>query len=159
MSGRDAEVPFIGYRVYGPVIHAKQNRRMVFLVKIGDSKKRTSMSYARYLMSVHCGRVLNKDEHVDHIDDNKLNDVIDNFQLLTPEQNSIKRNLLSGRKMVRLKCPECEIEFVKERGQSHLVIKSKKMDFCSRICASTYWSTAGATMVNDNLVGEFVEYR
>lgn len=89
------------------------------------------MTYARYLMCMHEGRWLGPDEHVDHIDDNKLNDVIENLQILTKSENSKKNS--PGRTMVTLVCPACNEEFTKERRQTHIV-KGGKPTVCSRKC-------------------------
>lgn len=85
---------------------------MANLVKINtNSKDRTTMSYARYLMSVHLGRLLTKDEHVDHQNDNKLDDRVDNFQILTQAENNIKQARLHPKAMTDLLCPQCNITF------------------------------------------------
>lgn len=52
---------------------------------------RSTVSYARYLMAVKLGRFLTDQEEVDHIDDNRTNDDINNLQILTPKQNREKR--------------------------------------------------------------------
>lgn len=68
----------------------KEPRRVVALIK--KDKSRTSISYARYLMSCELKRYLNRDEQVDHVDNNKLNDIIENLQILSHKENNIKRN-------------------------------------------------------------------
>jgi len=84
-KGRSAPPPFEGYTVYGPTVH-KNERRYVHLVK-KDYSHRGSMSLARYLMSVHLGRLLGQEEHVDHIDGDFTNDDIENLQILSPADN------------------------------------------------------------------------
>lgn len=46
----------------------KEPRRVCLLVRKNNNK--TSISYARYLMSCHLNKFLSKNEHVDHIDAN-----------------------------------------------------------------------------------------
>lgn len=61
-----------------------EQRRMV---QLASGKEQKTISYARYLMSVKLGRELRPDETVDHIDNNKLNDDINNLQILTWKEN------------------------------------------------------------------------
>lgn len=48
------------------------------------------MTYARWLMQEHLGRKLEPWEHVDHKDENRLNDLIENYQILTLAENTRK---------------------------------------------------------------------
>lgn len=104
-------------------------RRVVALTRNDGTK--TSTSYARYLMSCHLGRYLNANEHVDHIDNNKMNDAIDNFQILTQKENNQKGK---KRTYVKLKCPICNVTFSKEKRQITNKIKNDKTPTCSRKC-------------------------
>lgn len=107
--------PFNGYKVYGPTWHKRIGRYMIFLV---SPTHRTSMTYARYLMCMDQGRWLEPHEHVDHIDNNRTNDVIENLQILTPAANAAKRNaLLPDPEMVSLVCPQCGDPFERQRRQ------------------------------------------
>lgn len=133
-----AKFPYQDYWMY-IVLHKGENRRMVNLIKIMDTKERTTISYARYLMSVHLGRFLEKDEHVDHIDDNKLNDVLSNLQILTPEQNKIKQEQLYSSinsKYVQLNCSYCNkvFDYLKKNYTFHK--KNGRIKFhCSKQCS------------------------
>lgn len=60
--------------------------------KINARKVIFTTTLARYKMSVKLGRFLKKDEHVDHIDEDRTNDDISNLQILTPEENALKYN-------------------------------------------------------------------
>lgn len=80
-----------GYLVTNP-----ENRRNVCLVNnVGD---RTTISYARYLMSIKLGMFISSEFEVDHKDNDKTNDDIDNLQLLTQQQNLQKFKDLQKRK-------------------------------------------------------------
>lgn len=70
------------------LIMGSEHRQMVCL--FNSPTDRTTIAYARYLMSVKLGRILNDDETVDHIDNNKLNDDINNLQILSREDNIAK---------------------------------------------------------------------
>ena len=123
--------PFEGYRVYGPSTHPRMIRKLVFLVPIGARGRRTSMSYARYLVCMRENRWLGRHEHVDHIDNDKTNDALTNLQILSRNENSAKT---AGRKAyVTLVCPVCGISFVRERRQTHLS-KGGSPTKCSRAC-------------------------
>lgn len=117
----------------GYILTNKEPRRLVCLVR--HDLSRTTVSYARYLMSCHLGRYLNSDEHVDHIDGNKLNDIIENLQILSPKDNNIKKLYQTGKKlkMLEMKCPSCGVNFVKPHGTTHLG-KKGKYTCCSKKC-------------------------
>ena len=129
-----ANALYDGYAVYGPY---GSKRKIVVLVSPGH---RTTMSYARYLMSLHLGRELTDDEEVDHVDDDCMNDVIENLQILTPEENRAKQNRLRlQRSLVTLVCPECGKEFTRPRRYTHLSpAKSTAPSCCSRSCSVSY---------------------
>lgn len=111
----------------GYLITNKENRRN--LVLFNSSKDRTTVSYARYLMSVKMKRYLTKDEHVDHIDNNKKNDSIDNLQILTLAENNRKSS--KGRKYVTLNCPICKKDFTIPKSQNW---GKGRVRTCSRRC-------------------------
>lgn len=129
--------PYAGWKVYGPYLHKKMQRKMVVLVSESDHTVKTSTSYARYLMSNHLGRILEDWEEVDHIDNDALNDDVANFQILTRPQNTAKRIATQTRKMIKLACPQCEIVFTKEYHQTHWT-KGGRPTCCSRSCAGKY---------------------
>lgn len=133
MARQRAEYPFDDYYLH-VVYHKGEGRRYANLVPIDKTKhKRRTTSYARYLMSIREGRFLTKDEEVDHIDNNKLNDDIDNLQILTPEENRKKAEVRVQTKMAVIKCPHCGKIFEKPRGNTHLV-KGGSYTSCSRHC-------------------------
>lgn len=79
--------------MYGPYERRYKNgsiRRQVILIFNG---RKTSMSYARWLLSVNLGRWLEPHEDADHIDENPLNDSLDNLQVLTKPANIRKSSL------------------------------------------------------------------
>ena len=100
---------------------------MACLVKPG-SRERTTMSYARYLMSAKLRRLLLPTEHVDHKNDDKLDDRLDNYQILTPAQNTAKS--AKGRTYIEKVCPVCGKYFMLEKRQDHKTSEP----CCSRRC-------------------------
>ncbi len=85
-------------------------------------------------------RKLDPDEHVDHIDEDKTNDAIDNLQLLSPSENSSK----TARKRFKITwyeftCPFCSKSARKNfRDVKHNWKMGKQGPFCSKSCASKY---------------------
>ncbi len=69
--------------------HAKEGRNYVVL-RNSATDKRTTIQYAKYLMSIKLGRILRREEQVDHIDGDKTNDSIDNLQLLSEQAHRAK---------------------------------------------------------------------
>lgn len=141
MSATRGRPPFCEYMVYGPILHKKEGRRIIVLVPVDreHGPKRTSTSYARYLMSVDLGRPLLPSEHVDHIDENKLNDSLSNLQLLSIGENNSKYRAAKGIKkaIAILACPACGIVFERPKNQTHLV-KGGAFSACSRKCSGTF---------------------
>lgn len=81
------------------LVFSKREGRRVVVLRNTSTKAMTSTAYARYLLSVKIGRILRKNEQVDHIDGDKSNDVIDNLQLLTVEEH--QRKTSSERSLLR----------------------------------------------------------
>lgn len=118
----------------------KEPRRVLTLVRFDKTK--TSTSYARYLMSCKLGRYLSKDEHVDHIDNDSLNDTLDNLQILTPAENNIKKNENLGIKktLIKLKCPNCHEEFNRPARNINHKLSKGKQPCCSRSCGTLWYN-------------------
>lgn len=133
-----AEYPYNDYDLY-VVFHKKEGRYYAQLILSSNRKIRTTLSYARYLMSVKEKRILRKEEKVDHIDNNKQNDSIENLQILSDKQNKDKYIKESNmeRKMVEFECPNCYKIFSKEYHVSHLGKPKGIFTSCSRKCCGT----------------------
>jgi hypothetical protein len=109
-------------------------------------------------MSVKEGRVLEEFEHVDHINNDPLDDRIENLQILSLAQNNKKyqSEVLKGRLMVELICP-CGTQFSKERRNTHILESNgAKNTYCSRRCSSTFGKSLKETKTI--LVREFREF-
>jgi hypothetical protein len=131
--------PFIGYELYGPYLNKKEDRYYVTLIK-GISVYR--MLESRYKMCLKEGRLLTKQEEVHHINGDKLNDSIENLEII----DATKHRKLSGkigRTMVELICPNCNRKFIRERGNTHLVKRGERT-FCSRNCNGLYQRHKGS---------------
>jgi HNH endonuclease len=133
----DLKYPFSGKWKKGYLVTNKEPRRNVILYN--SDSDRTTISYARYLMSVHLGRFLEKSEQVDHINHNKIDDRIDNYQILTLQENRAKEVARKGRLRSLIKCPVCEETFSIRKGNSQAVDCNKgKVSCCSKICSNTF---------------------
>jgi hypothetical protein len=133
--------PFSEFMIYGPVSDwSDGGRRKMFLRPIFNgvalSSRQTTTSYARYMMSVHVGRILLRSEEVDHIDGNKLNDALCNFQILSGRENRVKFSRERGRAMVTLECSNCGSIFTRVRSNTHLCKPGQSYTACTRRCSA-----------------------
>ncbi len=124
--------PYDDYNVY-KVFHAAENRYMAILV---NSQRRTSTSYARYVMACHLGRKLEEFEQVDHIDNDPSNDDPSNLQLLSATDNRLKHSSTLVTAWCRTTCPVCGTPIERRWKQTHVAKKSGKYTTCSRRCGS-----------------------
>jgi hypothetical protein len=120
--------------IHGPY-YDKGLDRMV--VNVQKDTKRGNMTYARYLMQEHLHRVLGPEEHVDHKNENHLDDDIENLQLLTPAENTWKTQ---GRiTFFEFTCPECGGPGIQDLRQvKHNRNQKKTGPFCGRSCAGKH---------------------
>ena len=115
--------------VYSPIIH---NGRRQISIYDTETQKLTSTSYARYLMEQHLGRRLDPDEEVHHKDGDKLNDSLNNLEVLLVSEHKI---IHSGRQVYV--CPVCLCQF--ERRVSTVERRKRQGfqgPFCSISCSS-----------------------
>lgn len=117
-----------------------QGRQVVDLVN--DNSDRTTTSYARYLMGVKLGYIVPEHLDVDHIDDDKTNDSVNNLQLITRQQNITKASLVlkEERTSYRYNCAYCETEFLltEDRVNYRSKTSTTGLAFCSRSCNAKY---------------------
>jgi len=138
MTMGQLEYPYNGYNGYKSLSN-KDGRYYVSLVPNGTvpGLKRSVISYARYLMSVKEARILRPEEQVDHIDNDKTHDVIENLQILSIAENNRKQGKVHGAQMVYLHCPWCGKMFFKDIWNTHLA-KPTKFTACSRSCVARF---------------------
>lgn len=95
------------------------------------------MTYARYLVCVKEGRMLCPvQEHVDHVNETKADDRLDNLQILTPQENTRKRFAASGisKKMADLVCPVCAVGFSRPANRVEWKLKIGRIPACGKRC-------------------------
>ena len=135
----DLEYPYNTKWKTGYIVINGENRKHVCLV--GDDN-RSSTSLARYMVSVNLGRFLTEHEHVDHIDNDKTNDIIPNLQILTPTANRAKERKRKGRLVAEIRCPVCSTIFIKRKGLTQAIPALKgKISSCSPACSHTNLQT------------------
>ena len=130
----DLKPPYSSLYKMAYIVTNKEPRRNVILYN--SHTERTTVSLARYLYETSKGELLSKGMVVDHIDGNKLNDALSNYQVITVKENNVKAREQRGttQQLVRFECGSCGDEFIKPRNNTHLVIKTKSSTYCSRSC-------------------------
>jgi len=125
------ESPFKEKFSHGYLVVNKEPRRNVILYNPGAN--RTTISYARYLMSVHLGYEIDSKLEVDHINNDKMDDRIENYQLLTPLEN--RRKSAKPPKFRSLTCATCKVWFSRRAHQVDTKLKNGQKNFyCSYEC-------------------------
>lgn len=136
----ELEEPFASKWSKGYIVVNSENRRNVVLYN--SENDRTTISYARYLMSVKLGYEVPDHLEVDHRDDDKTNDDINNLQLLTPEENKDKENKRRAEITVAKQtviCKNCNCSFEIDTSYYNKKIKAGNSNiFCSVKCRSLF---------------------
>ena len=117
--------------IYGPYTRPDSRKHIVHY----ENGTRRTQSYPRYLMEQHLGRELRPEEHVDHINNDKTDNRIENLQLLTLAANN-RKSAIPARTYIFL-CPVCgkEAEIPYRRYKANQIIQDKAGPYCSRSCA------------------------
>lgn len=133
-------------KINGPYLRHKSlsnitNTRRIIILTYEDGTKSTK-SYARHLMEEKLGRSLTKEETVDHIDGNSLNDSENNLRILSRRDNILEHlNQVPSnrRKWYLFNCPVCQKETKKKYNEVKWNWK-KGSDgpFCSKICSGIF---------------------
>ena len=112
----------------------KEPRRVATLRK--EDGTMTSMAYAKYLYTSFYECDVAKGDEVDHINGDKMDDRIENLQVISKRYN-IKKSRV-GREMVLRVCPVCGKEFLFIKGN----LSSHPNPCCSRKCGGikSHWN-------------------
>lgn len=112
----------------------KEPRRVATLRKPDGTMM--SMSYAKYLYTSYYKCDINKDDNIDHINGNKMDDRIENLQVISGKYNRQKDH--KKKEMLMLICPVCGKEFLYEKRN----LSSHPNPCCSRKCGGikSHWN-------------------
>ena len=118
-------------KTYGPYV--RKDGRSIVVHYDTDTQKTTSQSYPRYMLE-ESGEKLDSKLQVDHVNNDKTDNRLDNFQMLTPGDNIRKSSVTEYLDWV---CPECGQEFKLRAKRYRYETKNKRDQFyCSRRCSS-----------------------
>lgn len=111
----------------------KEPRRVCTLRK--SNGEMTSMAYAKYLYTSYYRCDVPKGNHVDHINGDKMDDRIENLQVISRYYNIVKDKRRAEN--VLLICPVCGKEFIFPKGN----LKTHPNPCCSRKCGGikSHW--------------------
>ena len=127
----ELQFPFSENYKAGYVNPSSDDRMTLVLVRFDGTM--TSTSYARYLKQVELGTFIPNGLEVDHVDNDKMNDDLNNLQLLTKAENIAKDNALRV-KLYSFICPACKVSFTltgKQLGNRN----NKNSPACSKKCS------------------------
>ena len=111
----------------------KEPRRVCVLRKADGSTK--TMSYAKYLYTSYYNCDVAEGDHVDHINGDKMDDRIENLQVISGTYNRQKDH--KHKEMVIRVCPVCGTEFLFNKRN----LPFKPNPCCSRRCGGikSHW--------------------
>lgn len=95
-----------------------------------------------------------KNQIIHHLDGNKHNNNINNLILLTVQDHNKLHS--SGRKMVRLICPNCGNIFDIERRKSYIILPLTN-SFCCKKCADQFQSLPNIEQMERNSKNYFIK--
>ena len=81
----------------------------------------------RHKLSLKLGRWISSYEHVHHKDGNKLNNNLNNLELITISEHAAKHAIAKASKKIKKVCPRCNTIFY--------TLEKKNKKFCSSLCA------------------------
>ena len=140
-------------KVYGP--YKRRDGRSIVIHYDTDTGSHRTQSYPRYLMEQVDGQSLTDDKQVDHINDDKTDNRIENFQLLSPLENVQKYNQSINRSPSTILkiCDVCgkQFELLSKRYRYGQKLGQTKF-FCSRSCSNVYAGRqSGVSRRNKNM--------
>lgn len=111
----------------------KEPRRVATLRKLNGEM--TSMSYAKYLYTSHYETDVAEGDQVDHINGDKMDDRIENLQVISGVYNRQKDH--KHKEMVVRICPVCQKEFLYPKRN----LSTHPNPCCSRRCGGikSHW--------------------
>lgn len=112
-----------------------------FYCIVRDHPNRTKNDYVllhRVIVENHLGRLLNADEVVHHINEDKKDNRIENLEVLTASEHAKHHKSSIGRKLLEIRCPECSKIFIREKRSTHIIKKTGRYTTCSKKCRGKF---------------------
>ena len=115
------------------IVVNKEPRRVAILRK--PNKDTVSISYAKYLYTSHYECDIPNGDQVDHINGDKMDDRIENLQVISSKYNAVKDK--RQKEMLLMKCPVCGEEFLFPKRN----LSTHPNPCCSRRCGGikSHW--------------------
>lgn len=116
------------------IIINKESRKMACLKH--DDGSRKTISYAKYLYTSHYECDIAEGDQVDHINGDKMDDRIENLQVISGKYNAVKDKKFI-KEMVELICPVCKERFLFPKRN----LSTHPNPCCSRRCGGikSHW--------------------
>jgi len=113
----------------------KEPRRVATL-RNSTTRETCTMSYAKYLYTSNYQCEVSKSDHIDHINGNKMDDRIENLQVISGYYNRVKDH--KHKEMVELECPVCHTKFLFEKRN----LSTHSNPCCCRKCGGikSHWN-------------------
>ncbi len=136
-------------------------------IKIPEHPNATSNGYVlehRVVMEKHLNRLLNSNEVVHHKNGKRKQNDVENLEIMDKPNHTKIHQAHRTSKMVKLKCPNCDVEFDRRKGQTHLQ-KPSKWTACSKSCRGIFSrliTLQGKTLevdkaISGNVLQEYVQ--
>lgn len=136
-----------------------ENRRVIQLTDINGNTFGTT--YSRYLMGVKLGYEVPDCFEVDHINNDKTDDRIENLQLLTPEQNRLKQEWWYAVMIQQwhiFPCDYCQgLFYITQSELNNKIAQNVEHLFCSRSCSAKYHNTIQNNSISKELSSVDIE--
>lgn len=117
-------------KVYGPY-KRKDGRLVVILKTPGSAEDHKTVSYPKYIVEMHIGRYLTKEETIDHIDGDFNNNALSNLRVV-PRAAHCKSHVRT-RRVVTKKCVICGKEFTTDNNHRKTCGSKSCMGKCAHV--------------------------